>query len=435
MGRKVSPPSRSELVLSIGGIAGRLSIAGAPQPFLAQVRARYDAFTMPNTPGVEHRFVLALDFQPARAPGRGPNPDIARHPLTVTVGPNAISVKRWDLDVRLTARTRAGRRTWTGAGRCRMSPFALDCLLRVLWSELLPREDGALIHSCGLRHAEIGVVFPGVSGQGKTTLARKAPDADDVLSDELIALRRTEDGWRVYGTPFWGDFARGGISMRSWPLRSLAFLAQRDEVVMSPVTSSEATLRLLSCLLCFQTSDATVRRNVALAARVCSEVRCVEAQLTRSASTAEIFSQLIPHLGPEVERKVPPYSTREMISEFRSFLRKHRTYAFSPRGASLRPFMQHARDSLLIQSVTIDDLEPGDIALYWTPGAHPDDDGLVCRRVGGHGALPGPRSELLGRVAGVAHDGRALPLVGRVEGLGRLFGAHVALPILRLAGR
>ena len=67
---------------------------------------------------------------------------------------------------------------------------------------MLPREDALLVHSCGLRHAEVGDVFPGESGLGKTTLARKAPDADDVLSDELIALRRTDEGWRVYGTPF-----------------------------------------------------------------------------------------------------------------------------------------------------------------------------------------------------------------------------------------
>ena len=108
-----------------------------------------------------------------------------------------------------------------------MSPFALDSLLRVLWSVLVPRSGGALVHACGLRHAELGVVFPGVSGVGKTTLARKAPDADDVLSDEMMVLRPVSDGgWRVYGTPFWGDFARGGISMRSWPLRCIGFLEQ-----------------------------------------------------------------------------------------------------------------------------------------------------------------------------------------------------------------
>ena len=67
-------------------------------------------------------------------------------------------------------------------------------MLRVLYATILPRVGGMLIHSCGLRHAEVGVVFPGRSGAGKTTLARKAPDADDVLSDELVVVRRADDG-------------------------------------------------------------------------------------------------------------------------------------------------------------------------------------------------------------------------------------------------
>ena len=45
----------------------------------------------------------------------------------------------------------------------------LQRLLRVIWSALLPREDALLVHSCGLRHAEIGVVFPGESGVGRTS--------------------------------------------------------------------------------------------------------------------------------------------------------------------------------------------------------------------------------------------------------------------------
>jgi hypothetical protein len=358
------------------------------------------------------------------------------HPLTVKVTDSTISIKRWDIDVRLRATGARGRVRWVGTGRCELSPYALDCALRVIYSVLLPREGALLVHSCGLRHAEIGVVFPGVSGQGKTTLARKAPDADDVLSDEMIAIRHTDMGWRVSGTPFWGDFARGGISMRSWPLRALAFLSQRDTVEMSPVTSSEAALRLLECMLCFQTDRATVERNLALVSRLCSDVRSVEAQLTRDATTAQIFGKLEPHLGRDVTRKVPTFSAREMISEFRSFLRKHQLYAFSPQGGRLRPYVKSG-DALLIQAAQKSDLDVGDIVLTWSPGRTPDEDVLRCHRVG----APMPKgqswahAEVLGRVSGIARDGRSLPMTGRLDTLARLFGPHVAMPILRLAGR
>src|SRR5262249_54662585 len=151
--------------------------------------------------------------------------------------------------------------------------------------------------ACGLRHAESGVVFPGVSGVGKTTLARKALDPDDVLSDEMIALAPGDDGWRIYGTPFWGDFARGGVSMRGYPLRSLAFLAQAqaDGVPIPRAPSREATRRLLSCFVCSQTDGPTVRATLGIAARIGAEVRSVEARLPRAAPAAEIFRRLIPH--------------------------------------------------------------------------------------------------------------------------------------------
>ena len=168
----------------------------------------------------------------------------------------------------------------------------------MIYATLLPRVGGMLIHGCGLRHAAIGVIFPGVSGAGKSTLARKAPDADDVLSDEIVAVRRLDDGWRVFGTPFWGDFARGGISMRSWPLRTVAFLHQAREVAMTPITSSDATLRLLGCFLAFTTDRASVERSLAVAVQLCAEVRSVEASLTRTAPTATVFRKLAPAPRP-----------------------------------------------------------------------------------------------------------------------------------------
>jgi hypothetical protein len=430
----------TELVLSVGGLAGRFTLAAAPGPFLRDLRARYGAFLMPPGPNVATGVSLALRFVSAAAPtprARAASAAaVAARPLTVKVTATSLSISRWDVKVKLVAKRARGRTTWSGSGTCALSPFALDCVLRVIWASLLPREGALLVHSCGLRHAEVGVVFPGESGLGKSTLARKAPDADDVLSDEIIALGRTDDGWRVHGTPFWGDFARGGISMRSWPLRALAFLAQRDAVVMTPLPSSDATLRLLGCMLCFDTAPATIQRNVALVARLCADVRSVEAQLTRVATTAEIFGRLEPHLGPDVHRKVPTFSARELISEFRSLLRKHRLYAFSPKGAALRPFLRSG-DSLLVEVADKYDLDVGDVVLYWSPGRTANDDVLRCHRVGER--LPKDVSwahaEVLGRVSGLARDGRSRPMPGRLDRFARLFGDEVALPMLRLAGR
>ena len=443
--------ARSEkltLSLSIGGIVGCLEIEGAQPVFLEQVRARYGAFILPSGSRGASDFSLRLGLDPIAAPGSSASKRLAEteaHPLKVTARGRTIAAERWDFRARLQGRSAPrsvpGRGvssrsiSYRGEARCEASPFALDCLLRVVYATLLPRVGGMLIHGCGLRHAAIGVIFPGVSGAGKSTLARKAPDADDVLSDELVAVRRLDDGWRVFGTPFWGDFARGGISMRSWPLRTVAFLNQAREVAMTPITSSDATLRLLGCFLAFTTDRASVERSLAVAVQLCAEVRSVEASLTRTAPTATVFRKLAPHLGPEVTRAVPPANARELISEFRALLRKQRSYPFKPKGTA--GAWLKSGESLAVQTPGLGaPLAPGDVVLAWVPGATPDEDALACRRLSTEGVRDaGIGGELLGRVTLVSRDGKTVPLPGRVGDLARSFGPLVAIPMLKMAGR
>jgi hypothetical protein len=426
-----------QLLLSIGGLVGQVDLTGAPDVFWEQLRARYGAFQLPPSAQVARDFVVKLEMvsvplPTSRAAIERRYAETEAHPLTVAADGRKLAATRWDFDVVLTGRAGGdGRTVYGGDGRCEMSPFAVDTVLRVVFATLLPRAGGMLIHACGLRHAAVGVIFPGQSGAGKTTLARKAPDADDVLSDEIVAVRRLDDGWRVFGTPFWGDFARGGISMRSWPLRTVAFLTQTREIGMTPITSSDATLRLLGCFMSFAVDRASVERSLAVAIQLCAEVRSVEAGLTRAAPTPEVFRKLAPHLGPDVTRPTPPANARELISEFRALLRKQRAYTFRPRGATA---WLKAGDALSVEA-------PGpaasfaatDVLLSWIPGATPDEDTLVCHRAGNDPRAA--KGELLGRVAVAARDGRRLPIAGALSALTRQLAPMVALPVLRMAGR
>jgi hypothetical protein len=414
-----------DVVLCIGGLVGHVELRGATPPFVDQVRARYEAFVMPALPDARCDFSLRLDLRSAPPPGAVDGDAVAEaNPLMVSATERTIGLKRWDFALRLLAQGRGRRVSYRGRGRCEMNPLSLDCILRVLWATLLPRVGGMLVHSCGLRHAEVAVVFPGASGAGKTTLARKAPDPDQVLSDELCVIRRGDDGWRVHGTPFWGDFARGGVSMRSWPLRTLAFLAQapRDTVTMTPIVSAEATFRLLGCFLSHVTDPVSIARNVALAVQLASEVRSVEASLTKQVPPPAIFRRLAPHLGPEVTRKVPAANAREMISDFRASLRKRRSYAFQDRRP--RPPGGKPRGAITVRSAAESELVPGDIGLYWRPGRTPEADTLVCRRIG-LAAFRGPRLEVLGKVDLGAEASKALPLPKRIGDLSALSGSLV----------
>ncbi len=122
----------------------------------------------------------------------------------------------------------------------------------------------------------------------------------------------------------------------------------------------------------------------------------------------------------------------------------------------MRPWLKSG-DSLFIQSAAEAELAPGDILLYWTPGATPEEDALTCHRmVGRMPAMRGSaakfltkgdamsqiesfenhrQSEILGKVAAISRDGKTWPVPGRIGNLARLFGSLVAIPILRMAGR
>jgi hypothetical protein len=445
--------SDRELLLSIGGLVGRLALGSAPPAFLAQLRERYDAFSLPRSPAVEHIFTIDLRFRSAR-----PAPDRWRkassHPLVVRSDDKAVEIDRWDFTATLHRKGRPGG-IFAGQATCELNPFAFDSLLRVLWSIFLPRAGGALFHACGLRHGHLGVLAPGPSGAGKTTLARKMPDPDDVLSDEVVAVHPDgEGGWLVSGSPFWGEFARGGVSLRSFPLGALAFLEQTATAQVGPVSPAQALMRALGCMICFERDDQALARNLAVVSTLIAEVPAVACGTRAETTSAEVFELLRPFLGRDPASPRPPRSPREMISELRAHLRRHDGYAFRPRGGSMRPWLRSG-DSLFVTRVKEEEIRAGDVLLYWRPGATPDDDALTCHRMvarvpvrGGSriyakgDALPdierfenGRQAEILGKVQAVSRDGRVSPVAGRSRNLAMLFGSLVSMPLLKILRR
>ena len=111
----------------------------------------------------------------------------------------------------------------------------------VIMINLLSRGRGVLLHACGIIDQGRGVLFLGRSGDGKSTTAKiwnEEPDVT-VLSDDRIILRKEEDYYRIYGTPWHGTYQAS--SHKSVPLTDIFLIKHGDSNHIEPIDPIKAT--------------------------------------------------------------------------------------------------------------------------------------------------------------------------------------------------
>jgi hypothetical protein len=140
----------------------------------------------------------------------------------------------------------------TGRGHIRQScsPYAIDCVLRIVHSLILAREGGFLVHAASAIRNGKAFIFSGVSGAGKTTISRLAPPDATLLTDEISYVRREGNRYMACGTPFAGELARVGENC-SAPLCALFFLEKGPQNRIEPIGPTEAIQRLMRNILFF----------------------------------------------------------------------------------------------------------------------------------------------------------------------------------------
>lgn len=134
---------------------------------------------------------------------------------------------------------------WPEQDGGRRTPPLLHPVDRVLGMGVLAHRSGFIVHSCGWSCAGRAVLFPGVSGAGKTTLCRQllAAGRGTVLSDDRVIVREGPEGFRAFGTPWPGD-ARQARN-ESAPLAAIGFIEKSSEHRLTPIRPAEALRRLL----------------------------------------------------------------------------------------------------------------------------------------------------------------------------------------------
>jgi hypothetical protein len=127
---------------------------------------------------------------------------------------------------------------------------SFSSFVRVLLAITLREHGGALFHSASVAVGDEAILFPGVSGTGKSTIASLAAPRG-ILSDEISGLRIRDGRVWAFPTPFWGDLVRTRAADAA-PLQRIVLLARgAGSDALTPATSAAAFAALLEGALFF----------------------------------------------------------------------------------------------------------------------------------------------------------------------------------------
>ena len=230
-------PNRDSLVLSIGDMLVRVD--SESQEFMAQTEDRYANFI-----STEAAPFLRIEV------------NILSKEVDCNLAPDAERP-----EVRFDNVGERGTFAWHGlygefdlvSRKARMScnpnPGGFNSFLRFVYSLILLKEQGFLVHASGLIKNGKGYVFPGKSGAGKTTITQLGPDGAKLVSDD-ISLVKIRNGPFIFGTPFWGGLAVAGENT-SAPIAGIYFPVKDRENYAKRLNPKQVVERLLPNVVFF----------------------------------------------------------------------------------------------------------------------------------------------------------------------------------------
>lgn len=170
-------------------------------------------------------------------------------------------------------------------GPMSFDPFSgyLDELLMI---NFLARGRGVIFHACGVVDEGRGLMFLGVSGAGKSTIAALWKQRQvTLLSDDRIIVRRPEGQFKMYGTPWHGD-ARIA-SPESAPLERLYLIEHAPRNYVRDLSPADAAARMLvRCFPPFYDGEG-MAFILEFFSRLAEEIPCSELGFVRNASAID----------------------------------------------------------------------------------------------------------------------------------------------------
>ncbi len=156
---------------------------------------------------------------------------------------------------------------------------------------LAERRMGMIMHACGIDDGGLGLLFPGASRAGKSTMAKLWQKAGaTVLCDDRVILHRLDGRFWLCGTP-WCSYP-GLTSPGRVPLSKLYFLKHAPDNAVEPLTPAAAAAQLLTnCFPPFHDQEA-LAFILEFSGQLASEIPAYELGFVPDQSAVEFLRSL-----------------------------------------------------------------------------------------------------------------------------------------------
>jgi len=103
--------------------------------------------------------------------------------------------------------------------------------------------SGFLIHASGIKEKDMGYMFTGVSGIGKSTMCKLwLKQGAIVINDDRLWVQKIENEWRIFSTPM-SHYMQKPIMSN---LSKIFLLSQSPENYISQISNNQGALRIMT---------------------------------------------------------------------------------------------------------------------------------------------------------------------------------------------